>query len=68
MGNWLTCCICILGDILSIDHTMRTATKAVVVDKSRQRIKPFSMVFQVIDEESRILAWVSVKLDTLPSD
>jgi hypothetical protein len=43
---------------------MRTATKAVVVDKSRQRIKPFSAVFQVIDEESRILAWVSVKLDT----
>ena len=55
---WLTCCICMLGDILSIDHMMKTAGKAVIVDKSHQHIKPFSAVFQVLDEESKILAWV----------
>ena len=61
----LTHCICILGDVLSIDHTMRTAAKAVVIDKSHQRIKPFSAVFQVLDEESRILAWVQLSLSIL---
>ena len=55
---WLTHCICILGDVLSIDHTMRTAAKAVVINKSHQCIKPFSAVFQVLNEELRILAWV----------
>ena len=47
-----------LGDVLSIDHTIKTAAKAVIVDKSGQHIKPFSAVFQVLDEELRILAWV----------
>ena len=56
---WLTCCISMLSDVLCIDHTMKSATKAVVVNKSHQHIKPFLAVFQVIDEESKILAWVS---------
>ncbi len=58
-AQWLTCCISMLGDVLSIDHTMKSATKAVMVDKSCQHIKPFLAVFQVIDEELKILAWVS---------
>ncbi len=62
---WLTHCICILGDVLSIDHTMRTAAKAVIIDKSHQRIKPFSAVLQVLDEESRILTWVWLSLSIL---
>ena len=36
---WLTHCICILGDVLSIDHTMRTAAKAVIIDKSHQHCR-----------------------------
>ena len=55
---WLTCCICMLGNILSIDHTMKTAGKVVIVNKSHQHIKPFLAVFQFLDEESKILAWV----------
>ena len=54
----LICCICMLGNILSIDHTMKMATKAEVVNKSCQHIKPFLAVFQVLDEELKILAWV----------
>ena len=55
---WLMHCICIPGNILSINHTMWTAAKAIIINKSGQCIKPFSAVFQVLDEESRILTWV----------
>ena len=45
---WLTHCISMLGNILSIDHMMKTAGKAVIVDKSCQHIKPFLPVFRFL--------------------
>lgn len=48
----------VIGRVLSIDHTMKTAGKAVIIDSDGKRIKPFTGVFQAIDEDSRILGWV----------
>ena len=57
IGHHLTCgCLAIS---LSLDNTFKSAGKAVVVDKAKNRVRLLKGgVLSVINEKSEILAWV----------
>jgi hypothetical protein len=57
IGNSLTCGR--LAISLSLDNTFKSAGKAVVIDKDRNRVKLLKGgILSVINEKSEILAWV----------
>ena len=57
IGNPLTCGH--LAISMSLDNTFKSAGKAVVVDKDRNRVKLLKGgILSVINEKSEILAWV----------